>query len=95
MQEDVGALGKTLRGAVRDDLVPHRKRVFAALCLFLRHQLAAGGEKAVLGEAVDVFRALGKSRRDAGSRLRGPDGKLARQPTQEPFEILLLLFRET
>jgi hypothetical protein len=64
-QEHVRALGELAFGGQCRDFVEPVQRVLLPLGLLLRHQLAAFGEYAVLGRALQVQR-IGRRRRPAG-----------------------------
>ncbi len=87
MAEDVEPFREAPGGDVLAHRVPEVERMKLALCLLLGGELAAAGDGAVLGRAMDVG--------GGGSGWRG-QRKLRRTPrhhaAQKPLEILLLLF---
>ena len=93
--EDVDAFGEAARGGFGAQLVPHIERMRFALRLFLRHELLAGGDEAILRHAVDV--AFGGDSRDPG---RGWGRRWRRAATargdaaQKSVEILFLFVAE-
>ena len=88
---------------VRRHLVPHIEGVFRPLRHFLRDERAAGGERPVLGQAVDYRRVVARGRlargRGRGRVRRGRcraigqrDAALFGKPGDKALEILLLVF---
>src|SRR5262249_2704400 len=99
VQEDVGALREARGGGVRLHFVPHIEWVLRALRHLLGNEHAAGSERTILCEAmyqrwVVAGRGFGPGYGRGCHAIGQRYAALCGNPGNDPFEILLLVFRK-